>query len=148
MNLLEQDVVSFLATSVAVVPLCKQLNISPVLGFLGAGLALGPYGLGMLKDLSDLNTLGEVGILFLLFEQGLELSVERLKSLAKYAFGLGTLQVGPAPAFGRPRVRSHAHAQASLGLARRPSPFHTTRSPLLFTLLASAPDPSPPLPPQ
>ena len=96
MNLLEQDVVSFLATSVLVVPVCKQLNISPVLGFLGAGLALGPYGLGLLKDLSDLNVLGEIGILFLLFEQGLELSVERLKSLAKYAFGLGTLQVRPS----------------------------------------------------
>jgi Kef-type K+ transport system membrane component KefB len=93
MNLLEQDVVAFLATSVVVVPLCKQINVSPVLGFLTAGLALGPFGLGLLKDLSDLNTLGEIGILFLLFEQGLELSVERLKSLAKYAFGLGTLQV-------------------------------------------------------
>jgi hypothetical protein len=111
MNLLEQDVVSFLATSVAVVPVCKQLNISPVLGFLGAGLALGPYGLGLLKDLSDLNVLGEIGILFLLFEQGLELSVERLKSLAKYAFGLGTLQVGQSPARTSPAWPMHAPMQ-------------------------------------
>ena len=42
------------------VPLGTRLNITPVLGLLGAGLALGPYGLGMLKELSDLNKLGEI----------------------------------------------------------------------------------------
>ena len=97
MDLHEQDVVSFLATSVAVVmvPLCKKLNISPVLGFLATRVALarGPYGLGLLKDLSDLVMLGEISILFLLVEQGLELSIKRLQSLEKYAFGLGTIQV-------------------------------------------------------
>jgi len=54
---------------------------------------LGPNGFKGLKDLSDLDTLGEIGILFLLFEQGLELTVDRLQSLFKFAFGLGTLQV-------------------------------------------------------
>ncbi len=51
------------------VPLCKKINVSPVLGFLLAGVILGPAGIGVLKDLSDLDTLGEIGILFLLFEQ-------------------------------------------------------------------------------
>lgn len=92
-GILEQDALVFLAATVAVVPICKRLNVSPVLGFLGAGVFLGPGGIKALKDLSDLDTLGEIGILFLLFEQGLELSVERLKSLFKWAFGLGTLQV-------------------------------------------------------
>ena len=59
----------FLAATVAVVPLCKKVNVSPVLGFLLAGVLLGPAGIGVLKDLSDLDTLGEIGILFLLFEQ-------------------------------------------------------------------------------
>ncbi|CAN0431262.1 unnamed protein product [Laminaria digitata] len=83
----------FLAATVVVVPACKKANISPVLGFLGTGALLGPSGFSVIKDLSELDTLGELGISFLLFEQGLELSLDRLKALSKYAFGLGTLQV-------------------------------------------------------
>ena len=64
-----------------------------MLGFLGTGALLGPSGFSVIKDLSELDTLGELGISFLLFEQGLELSLDRLKALSKYAFGLGTLQV-------------------------------------------------------
>ncbi|CAM9820489.1 unnamed protein product, partial [Ectocarpus fasciculatus] len=66
---------------------------SPVLGFLATGAILGPSGLSVIKDLNELDTLGELGISFLLFEQGLELSLDRLKALSKYAFGLGTAQV-------------------------------------------------------
>lgn len=69
------------------------MNLSPVLGFLGIGLMLGPAGFSVIKDLNELNTLGALGISFLLFEQGLELSLDRLRALSKYAFGLGTLQV-------------------------------------------------------
>eukprot|EP00953_Heterococcus_sp_UTEX-ZZ885_P040970 20930-Heterococcus_DN1.PRE.3 len=87
------DSLIFLAATVAIVPITKKLNVSPVLGFLAAGLALGPSGFKLIRDLRDLNTLGEFGITFLLFEQGLELSLDRLKALSKYAFGLGTLQV-------------------------------------------------------
>lgn len=60
---------------------------------MGTGALLGPAGFSVIKDLGELNTLGELGISFLLFEQGLELSLDRLKALSKYAFGLGTLQV-------------------------------------------------------
>lgn len=66
---------------------------SPVLGFLATGAILGPAGISVIKDLNELDTLGELGISFLLFEQGLELSLDRLKALSKYAFGLGTAQV-------------------------------------------------------
>ena len=77
-----------------VMPLNNNTIISsPVLGFLGTGALLGPSGFSVIKDLSELDTLGELGISFLLFEQGLELSLDRLKALSKYAFGLGTLQV-------------------------------------------------------
>eukprot|EP00878_Enallax_costatus_P013828 GHUV01014463.1.p1 GENE.GHUV01014463.1~~GHUV01014463.1.p1 ORF type:complete len:492 (+),score=144.01 GHUV01014463.1:299-1774(+) len=85
------DFLTFLTTTVLVVPVCRYLKLSPVLGFLFAGVALEQAG--MLKDLKDMETLSELGVLFLLYEQGLELSLDRLKALAKYAFGMGSLQV-------------------------------------------------------
>ena len=88
---LGQDVLCFLASTVVVIPVFKRLKISPVLGFLACGLLL--KQLGLTKDLEDLERLSELGVLFLLFEMGLELSLDRLKALAKYAFGLGTLQM-------------------------------------------------------
>src|SRR3954452_18060083 len=100
-----KDVVLFLATAGVVVPLFRQWRISPILGFLGAGVVLGPYGLGSLADevrwLSaftidnpgELAQLAELGVVFLLFTIGLELSWERLRSLRRYVFGMGALQV-------------------------------------------------------
>lgn len=54
---------------------------------------MGPAGFNVFYDLNDMETLADYGVLFLLFEQGLELTVDRLKSLSSYAFGMGTLQV-------------------------------------------------------
>jgi len=90
---LGNDLLIFLFTTIGIVPLFKWLEASPVLGFLSAGLVMGPAGLGLFEDLSDMEALAEFGVLFLLFEQGLELTVERLQSLSKYAFGMGTAQV-------------------------------------------------------
>jgi CPA2 family monovalent cation:H+ antiporter-2 len=100
-----KDVVLFLATAGVVVPLFRQWKISPILGFLGAGVLLGPYGLGQLArevpwldaftidNPDELSQLAEFGVVFLLFTIGLELSWERLRSLRRYVFGLGALQV-------------------------------------------------------
>jgi CPA2 family monovalent cation:H+ antiporter-2 len=100
-----KDVVLFLATAGVVVPLFRQWRISPILGFLGAGVVLGPYGLGSLAhemewlsaftidNPGELAQLAELGVVFLLFTIGLELSWERLRSLRRYVFGLGALQV-------------------------------------------------------
>ncbi|GLI67394.1 hypothetical protein VaNZ11_011578 [Volvox africanus] len=85
------DFLTFLSATVLVIPLFKSLKLSPVLGFLFSGVVL--KQLGLFQDLQDTERLGELGVLFLLFEMGLELSLDRLKSLAKFAFGLGTLQV-------------------------------------------------------
>lgn len=93
LGILGNDALIMLAATVAIVPVAKRFNFSPVLGFLAAGLAMGPNGFKLIRDLRDLNILGEFGITFLLFEQGLELSLDRLRALSKYAFGLGTLQV-------------------------------------------------------
>ncbi len=101
-----KDVVLFLATAGVVVPLFRRWRISPILGFLGAGVLLGPYGLGSLADdlewLSvitidnpgQLSQLAELGVVFLLFMIGLELSWERLRTMRRLIFGMGALQVG------------------------------------------------------
>jgi len=100
-----KDVVLFLATAGVVVPLFRRWKISPILGFLGAGVALGPFGLGALADqfpwltyltISDpreIGQLAELGVVFLLFMIGLELSWERLRLMRRLVFGLGGLQV-------------------------------------------------------
>ncbi|PNW71980.1 hypothetical protein CHLRE_16g687450v5 [Chlamydomonas reinhardtii] len=85
------DFLTFLSATVLVIPLFKSLKLSPVLGFLFSGVVL--KQLGLFQDLKDTERLAELGVLFLLFEMGLELSLDRLKALAKYAFGIGSLQV-------------------------------------------------------
>jgi CPA2 family monovalent cation:H+ antiporter-2 len=117
-----KDVVLFLATAGVVVPLFRRARISPILGFLGAGVLLGPHGLGALTPrarwLSNLTIdnpgevaqLAEFGVVFLLFMIGLELSWERLRTMRRYVFGLGAAQVaaslaviaGAAAALGQP----------------------------------------------
>jgi CPA2 family monovalent cation:H+ antiporter-2 len=101
-----KDVVLFLATAGIIVPLFRRWRISPILGFLGAGVVLGPSGLGALSDRlpwlrfvtignpQEVAQLAEFGVVFLLFMIGLELSWERLRLMRRYVFGLGALQVG------------------------------------------------------
>src|SRR3954451_19396089 len=100
-----RDIVLFLATAGIVAPLFRRWRINPILGFLGAGVALGPFGLGALADRApwlryltignpeEMAQLAEFGVVFLLFMIGLELSWERLRLLRRYVFGLGALQV-------------------------------------------------------
>ncbi|KAG7669471.1 hypothetical protein Ndes2526B_g05803 [Nannochloris sp. 'desiccata'] len=85
------DFLLFLGATVLVVPLFKSANQSPVLGYLFAGLVMGQ--LGLFRNVEEIEKLSELGVLFLLFEMGLELSIDKLRSLAKYAFGLGSLQM-------------------------------------------------------
>lgn len=79
----------FVATSV-VIPLFKKLKKSSILGFLLTGTLLGPNGLNWLKDIHQIDMLGELGVVFFLFEMGLDLSLERLRAMKKDVFGLGT----------------------------------------------------------
>ncbi len=100
-----KDVVLFLATAGIVVPLFRRWKLSPILGFLGAGVALGPWGLGALagrwswlapltiEQPDQVAQLAELGVVFLLFMIGLELSWERLRLMRRYVFGLGGAQV-------------------------------------------------------
>ncbi len=87
------DVLIFLVAAIVVVPAFRRLKTSPVLGYLAAGILVGPHGLAVISDSKSAHTLAEFGVVFLLFMIGLELSVERLRSLGRYVFGLGALQV-------------------------------------------------------
>ena len=100
-----KNLLLFLVTAGVIVPLFVRLRISPVLGFLTAGVVLGPFGLGALaRDVPWLSAISianaeqiagpaELGVAFLLFMMGLELSWERLVRMHKLIFGLGLAQV-------------------------------------------------------
>ncbi|GAB2247121.1 hypothetical protein Droror1_Dr00007003 [Drosera rotundifolia] len=90
-NDLGLDTLTFLAVTVLIVPAFRILKASPVLGFFFAGVVLNQFGL--IRNLTDVKVLSEWGVLFLLFEMGLELSLSRLKTLAKFAFVMGFSQV-------------------------------------------------------
>jgi len=87
-----KDALILLLATVFVVPLMRKFNTSPILGFLSAGLVLGPNGFGLIHRIGASKTLAEFGVVFFLFEMGLELSLSRLKSLGLDVFGLGSLQ--------------------------------------------------------
>lgn len=87
------DVLFFLTAAVVVVPTFQRLRSSPILGYLAAGILIGPYGLALIGDTKAAHTLAELGVVFLLFMIGLELSVSRLRALGSKVFGLGSLQV-------------------------------------------------------
>ena len=85
-------VITLIATAVFIVAIFKKLNLSPVLGYLVSGAVIGDHGLKVVTY-EQTSLLGELGVVFLLFAIGLELSIERLKAMRRYVFGLGTLQV-------------------------------------------------------
>jgi CPA2 family monovalent cation:H+ antiporter-2 len=100
-----KETLLFLVTAGIVAPLFFRLRLSPVLGFLLAGVALGPFGLGRLAQgapwldalaLTNVEAIDRVaafGVVFLLFMMGLELSFERLTRMRRLVFGLGAAQV-------------------------------------------------------
>ncbi len=90
-----QEILLFLVATVIVVPIFQRLRISPILGFLGLGVAVGPSGAGLIDDPEGVRALAELGVMFMLFTIGLELSPRRLWAMRHTVFGLGSLQVFP-----------------------------------------------------
>ncbi len=100
-----REAILFLVTAGIVVPLFHRLRVSPVLGFIGAGALLGPFGLGRFAETypwlapftignrAEIAHLAEFGVIFLMFMIGIELSWERLRVLRRLVFGLGAIQV-------------------------------------------------------
>lgn len=85
-------VLLILSAAIVVVATFKKLRLSPVLGYFVAGGLIGEHGLNYVTS-SETVVLGEVGVIFLLFAIGLELTFERLKAMRRYVFGFGSLQV-------------------------------------------------------
>jgi CPA2 family monovalent cation:H+ antiporter-2 len=99
------DALVLLGTAGVVIPLVRRFGLNPVLGYLGAGAILGPLGLGSfigsfpflywltVVDAKNVAGIADLGIVFLLFLIGMELSYERLKSMRRLIFGLGGMQI-------------------------------------------------------
>ena len=99
------DALIVLGTAGFVVPLVRRYGLSPVLGYLGAGALLGPLGLGSfggqfpllfwftISDAKNVEGIAELGVVFLLFLIGLEMSLQRLLAMRRLVFGLGGFQV-------------------------------------------------------
>ena len=86
-------IVALLGAAVIGVPLFKRLGLGSVLGYLAAGISLGPSGIAMISDPSAVLTTAELGVVMFLFIIGLEMEPAKLWSLRKQIFGLGVLQV-------------------------------------------------------
>ncbi len=86
-------VVMLLGAAVVAVPLFKRIGLGSVLGYLAAGLAIGPFGLGWFKDPHTILHTAELGVVMFLFVVGLEMRPSHLWSLRREIFGLGSLQV-------------------------------------------------------
>lgn len=82
----------FLAATLTFVPLFKWLRLGPVLGYIAAGVLIGPMGLKLISDSNSIFQLAELGIILLLFVVGLEVSPRKLRALKKNVFVDGTFQ--------------------------------------------------------
>ena len=92
MNLLLETFVFLLAT-IVVVPVCRKFGLSTVLGYLLAGLLVGPSGLGLIGNTAEVLHFAEFGIVLLLFIIGLELRPRRLWTMRRLLLGLGAVQI-------------------------------------------------------
>ena len=100
-----RETILFLALTGILIPLLQRWRINQILGFLAMGTLIGPFGLGLFADahpwlkwftfprLEGVEVLAELGVLFLMFMIGLELSAERLWALRRWVFGAGAAQV-------------------------------------------------------
>ena len=112
----------YLAAAVIAVPVAKKLGLGSIIGYLAAGMAIGPWGLKLVTNVQDILHFAEFGVVLMLFLVGLELEPKRLWTLRRPIFGWGSAQVvlcaavimGAAMAFG---VEWKIALVAGLGLA-------------------------------
>ena len=88
-----QSAVIFLLATVVAVPISKRFKLGAVLGYLVAGLAIGPSGFGLIRDTAGVAAISEFGVVLMLFVIGLELSPQRLWVMRRAVFGSGLAQV-------------------------------------------------------
>ncbi|ART55907.1 glutathione-regulated potassium-efflux system protein KefC [Acidovorax carolinensis] len=83
----------YLGAAVLAVPIAKALGLGAIIGYLAAGIAIGPWGLALVSNVQDILHFAEFGVVLMLFLVGLELQPSRLWSLRRPIFGLGSAQV-------------------------------------------------------
>src|SRR3954464_281869 len=92
MSSLDLALLYLLAAVIGVVA-CRSLKLPPMLGYLVAGVLIGPHAMALADNSDGIQHLGEFGVVFLMFVIGLEFSLPKLRAMRKHVFGLGLLQV-------------------------------------------------------
>lgn len=88
-----KEIVIILLVSLPIIYLLKKINIPSILGFLAAGMIIGPYGLHLISDIENIQVMAEVGVILLLFTIGLEVSFSSLVKMRRMLFYAGFLQI-------------------------------------------------------
>ena len=83
----------YLLAAVLGVVVCRSLKLPPMLGYLAAGVLIGPHALALTQNSEGVRHLGEFGVVFLMFAIGLEFSLPKLRAMRRQVFGLGLAQV-------------------------------------------------------
>src|SRR5258708_5524849 len=83
----------YLGAAIIAVPLAKKLGLGSIIGYLAAGIAIGPFGLGLVRDTESILHVAEFGVVLMLFLIGLELEPPRLWALRRPIFGWGSVQL-------------------------------------------------------
>jgi CPA2 family monovalent cation:H+ antiporter-2 len=92
------EVVALIVAGALIAYVGHRFRLVPIVGFLLAGVLIGPHALGLVKDVELVSSAAEVGVILLLFSIGIEFSLEKLAKLQRLIFGGGALQVGLATA--------------------------------------------------
>jgi K+:H+ antiporter len=90
------EAAAIVAAGAVVAYVCQRVRLVPIVGFLLAGVLIGPNALGLVRDREMVDAAAEVGVILLLFTIGIEFSLERLGRIKRLIFGGGGLQVGLA----------------------------------------------------
>lgn len=87
------DILALLLATVVVIPIFHKIRLGAILGYMTAGIILGPWGFGVITEVEDVRHLAEFGVIFLLFVLGIELKPDKLWQMRKMVFGLGLGQL-------------------------------------------------------
>lgn len=87
------DILMLLLATVVIIPIFHKIRLGAILGYLAAGIVLGPWGLGVITEVEDVRHLAEFGVIFLLFILGIELRPDKLWEMRRLVFGLGLGQL-------------------------------------------------------
>lgn len=88
------EVVAVIVAGALIAYMCFRLKLVPIVGFLMAGVLIGPNAFGLVKDQALVDSMAEIGVILLLFTIGIEFSLEKLASIQRLIFGGGMMQVG------------------------------------------------------